>query len=92
MQESQSHGALKVSQAMVVSIDEIKGQGPLDWTTASAWSSTYQAGPVTINTHHTTNGSAALSIDLLPFSSLKYKVIIDQTSMNASYITDVRKL
>ena len=44
MQKSQSHRAMKVSKAVVVSIDEVKGQGPLDGTTTSAWSSTYQTG------------------------------------------------
>lgn len=63
MHESQAHGALKVSKAVVVSIDEVKGQGPLDRTTASAWSSTYQAGPITISTGHTTIGSASFSIN-----------------------------
>jgi len=43
MQESQSHGAVKVSKAVVVSVDEVKGQGPPDWTTASARRSTDQA-------------------------------------------------
>lgn len=47
MQESQSHGCMKVSKAMIVSIDEVKGQGPLDGTAATSWWSTYQAGPVT---------------------------------------------
>lgn len=65
MQESQSHGAMKMSKAMVVSIDEVKGQGPLDWTTALAWSSTYQTGPITTNTHHTTNCSASKSVDVI---------------------------
>lgn len=69
MQESQSHGALKVSKAVVVSIDEVEGQGPLDWTTALAWSSAYQAGPITINTHHMTTFSTWFSIDVLVLCS-----------------------
>ena len=55
MQKSQSHGALKVSEAVVVGVDEVKGQRPLDRTTASAWRGTYKAGPITINSHHITN-------------------------------------
>lgn len=51
MRESQSHGTVKVGKAMVVSVDEVKGQGPLDWTAALARSSTYQTGPTTINMH-----------------------------------------
>lgn len=47
MQESQAHGSLEVSQAVVVGVDEVKGQRPLDGTTASAWSGTYQAAPRT---------------------------------------------
>lgn len=46
MHESQSHGTVKVGKAMVVSIDEVKGQGPLDWTASSARSSTYETGPI----------------------------------------------
>lgn len=49
MHESQSHGTMKVGKAMVVGIDEVKGQGPLDWTAASTRSSTYQTGPTRIN-------------------------------------------
>lgn len=49
MHESQPHGTMKVGKAMVVSIDEVKGQGPLDWTAPLARSSTYQTGPITIN-------------------------------------------
>ena len=74
MQESQSHGALKVSKTVVVSIDEVEGQGPLDWTTALAWSSAYQAGPITINTHHITAFSAWFSIDWA-LMSVKYNSI-----------------
>lgn len=47
MQESQSHRPMKVSKAMIVSVDKVKGQGPLDWTAATSWRSTYQTGPVT---------------------------------------------
>lgn len=47
MQESQSHRPMKVSKAMIVSIDEVKGQGSLDRTAATSWWSTYQTGPVT---------------------------------------------
>lgn len=48
MQERQSHGPVKVSKAVIVSIDEVKGQGPLDWTAATSRWSTYQTGPVTV--------------------------------------------
>lgn len=50
MHESQSHRSMKVSKAMIVSIDEVKGQGSLDWTAATSWWSTYQTGPVTAST------------------------------------------
>lgn len=50
MLESQSHGSLEVSEAMIVGINEVKGEGPLDRTAASAWSSTYQAELITTNT------------------------------------------
>lgn len=35
---------------MIIGIDEVKGQGPLNWTAATSWWSTYQTGPVTTNT------------------------------------------
>lgn len=47
VQEGQSHRPMKVSKAMIVSVDEVKAQGPLDWTAATSWWSTYQTGPVT---------------------------------------------
>lgn len=50
MRESQSHCPMKVSEAMIIGIDEVKGQGPLNWTAATSWWSTYQTGPVTTNT------------------------------------------
>lgn len=47
VQEGYSHRPVKVSKAMIVSIDEVKAQGPLDWTATTSWWSTYQTGPVT---------------------------------------------
>lgn len=47
MTESQSHCPMKVSQAVIVGIDEVKGQGPLDGTASMSWWSPYQTGPVT---------------------------------------------
>lgn len=46
MQESQSHCPMKVSKPVIVSVDEVEGQGPLDWTAATSWWSTYQTAPV----------------------------------------------
>lgn len=50
MWESQSHCTMKVSEAMVVSVDEVKSQGPLDWATSLAWRSTYHTGSIKTNT------------------------------------------
>lgn len=52
MQESQSHCPMKVSEAMIVGIDEVEGQGPLNWTAATPWWSPYQPGPVTTSMLH----------------------------------------
>lgn len=74
MLESQSHGSLEVSEAMIVGINEVKGEGPLDRTAASAWSSTYQAELITTNK----SGSRKDNNNIVSlFSSLQCKVITD---------------
>lgn len=40
--KGQSHGSMKVSEAVVVRVDKVKGERPLDGTTASSWGGTYQ--------------------------------------------------
>lgn len=72
MLESKSHSSLEVSEAMIVGINQVKGEGPLDWTAASAWSSTYQAGLVT------TSIGQVLETTPVILSSLQYKVITDK--------------
>lgn len=42
MGKGRSHGSVKLSEAMVVGIDKVKREWPLDRTTASSWGGAYK--------------------------------------------------
>lgn len=49
--EGQPHGSLEMGEAVVVCIDEVKGQGPLDGAASFARGCTYHTVPPNTNKH-----------------------------------------
>lgn len=48
--KGQSHGSMKVSEAVVVRVDKVKCERPLDGTAASSWGGTYQTKNTAVTT------------------------------------------